>query len=129
MNRYVVMIAVVVFGLGMFLSLVYFHGESRYKAGYSKAREEAATQAAEVSKKHGVELAAAIEKTRKQEIAFHAKLKNLQTVQDTTGCLDRHLPEFTERLRDAYPSQRGSSADPVRPGPLARWRQYTSPDR
>ena len=129
MNRYAVMIAIGVFVIGLVLSLVYFHGEARYKAGYSKAREETATQVADMAKQHGIELAAAIEKTRKQEIAFHAKLKNLQTVQDTTGCLDRPQPEFTTRLRDAYPGQRGSSTDPVRSGPLARWRQYTAPDR
>ena len=129
MNRYAVMIAIVVFGLGLFLSLVYFHGEARYKAGYSKAREEAATEISKIAKDHAIKLAKAIEKTRQQEIAFHAKLKNLQTVQDTTGCLDRPQPEFTTRLRDAYPGQRGSSTDPVRSGPLARWRQYTAPDR
>lgn len=106
MNRYAVMIAIGVFGIGLFLSLVYFHGEARYKAGYSKAREEAATQVADMAKKHGIELAAAIEKTRQQENAFHAKLKNLQSVKDVTGCLDRPHSEFTERLRDAYPGKR-----------------------
>ena len=106
MNRYAVMIAIVVFGLGLFLSLVYFHGEARYKAGYSKAREEAATQVADMAKKHGIALAAAIEKTRQQEIAFHVKLKNLQSVKDVTGCLDRYHPEYTERLRDVYPGKR-----------------------
>ena len=107
MNRYAVMIAIVVFGLGLFLSLVYFHGESRYKAGYSKAREEAANQVSTAAKKHATELAKAIEKTRQQEVAFHAKLKRLQTVQDPTGCLDRPLsPEYLERLRDTYPGKR-----------------------
>ena len=106
MNRYAVMIAIGIFGVGLFLSLVYFHGEARYKSGYSKAREEASAQVANMAKQHGIELAKAIEKTRQQEIAFHAKLKNLQSVKDTTGCLDRPLGEFTERLRDAYPGKR-----------------------
>ncbi len=106
MNRYAVMIAIGVFGIGLVLSLVYFHGEARYDAGYSKAREEVSSQAAVVSKQHGIALAKAIEKTRQQEIAFHAKLKNLQAVKDVTGCLDRPHPEFTERLRDAYPGKR-----------------------
>ena len=106
MNRYVVMVAIGVFGIGLVLSLVYLHGESRYDAGYSKAREESASQAAVVSKQHAIAIAKAIEKTRQQENAFHAKLKNLQSVKDTTGCLDRPHPEFTERLRDAYPGKR-----------------------
>ena len=106
MNRYVVMLAVGVFGIGLFLALVYLYGEARYDSGYSTARKEAATQAAKISKRHGEELAMAIEKTRQQEVAFHAKLKNLQAVKDTTGCLDRPQPEFTDRLRDAYPGKR-----------------------
>ena len=105
MNRYVVMISIGVFVLGLILSLVYFHGEARYSSGYSDAREEAATQAAETSKKHGNELAAAVEKTRQQENAFHAKLKILQSVKAATGCLDRPQPEFSERLRDSYPGK------------------------
>ena len=106
MNRYLVMTAVGIFTLGLILSMVYVHGEARYKAGYSAAREESATQAAEASKRHGDELAKAVEKTRQQEIAFHAKLKTLQSVKDVTGCLDRPQPEFSERLRDAYPRKR-----------------------
>ena len=106
MNRYLVMAAIGLFALGLILSMVYLHGEARYKAGYATAREEAATQAAEASKKYGDELAKAVEKTRQQEIAFHAKLKTLQSVKDTTGCLDRPQPEFSERLRDAYPGRR-----------------------
>ena len=106
MNRYLVMAAAGVFVIGLVLSMVYLHGEARYKAGYATAREESATQAAEASKKHGEELAKAVEKTRQQEIAFHAKLKTLQSVKDVTGCLDRPQPEFSERLRDAYPGKR-----------------------
>ena len=106
MNRYAVMIAIGVFVIGLVLSLVYFHGEARYKSGYSKAREEASAHAADKAKQHGIELAKAIEKTRQQEIAFHVKLKNLQAVKDVTGCLDRPHREFTERLRDAYPGKR-----------------------
>ena len=106
MNRYAVMLAIGVFVIGLVLSLVYFHGEARYKSGYSKAREEASAQVANMAKQHGIELAKAIEKTRQQEIAFHAKLKNLQAVKDVTGCLDRPHPEYTERLRDAYPGKR-----------------------
>ena len=106
MNRYAVMIATGVFALGLILSLVYFHGEARCKACYSEAKREVAAQVADMAKKHSAELAAAIEKTRQQENAFHAKLKNLQSVKDTTGCLDRPHPEFTERLRDTYPGKR-----------------------
>ena len=100
--KYAILAAVV----GLFLVMTYLHGEARYKTGYSKAREESARQAAAVSKQHASALAKAIEKTRQQEIAFHAKLKNLQAVKDVTGCLDRPLGEFTERLRDAYPGKR-----------------------
>ena len=75
MNRYAVMIAIGVFVIGLVLSLVYFHGEARYKSGYSKAREEVSAQVADLAKQHGIALAKAIEKTRQQEIAFHVKLK------------------------------------------------------
>ena len=100
--KYAIIAAVV----GLFLALTYLHGEARFDAGYSQAREEAATEISRVAKDHAIKLAKAIEKTRQQEIAFHAKLKNLQAVKDVTGCLDRPLPEFTERLRDAYPGKR-----------------------
>ena len=96
-------IVVAVFLLGLFGTIIYLHGESRYDAGYSKAREEVSTQVANIAKQHAIELAKAIEKTRQQEVAFHAKLSKLQTVKDSTGCLDRALPEeFILRLKELY---------------------------
>ena len=40
MNRTLLMVALIAAGVGIVLSIIYMHGEARYKAGYSKAREE-----------------------------------------------------------------------------------------
>jgi len=129
MNRTLIMAAVIAAGAGIVLTVIYMHGEARCDACYSKAREEGSTQAAEAAKEHATKLAAAIEKTRQQENAFHAKLSKLQTVKDVTGCLDTPLREFTDRLRDTYPDQRRPSGGPMRPGPITRWSGNATADR
>ena len=116
--------------LSIFGITLYFYGDAREGEGAAKERAKMASQVSEIAKKHAIELAKAIEKTRQQEVAFHAKLSKLQTVKDSTGCLDRALPpEFIERLRDTYPDQRRPAGGTLRAGPLTRWGGNATPDR